>query len=172
MNRDDVRWLPKLALLFCAAGLLGLYVPFVEGRVVRSMIETGVSVADVPALGATLTLIFLSLSALPVIDLVTQRVGLTALLVVPVGIALIPTVIFTFAVLSLSGAAGVLQSLVPPDIVVVGVGGGAILLIIAEYGLVAVSVTAIVAWARARGRRTSVPEPPPLPPRPAGDEFL
>lgn len=178
--------LPGIALLFCLAGLLGLYLPLLEGSlplkgvsiegldVVRAAVdELDLSFAAIaPGLCVLLTVIFLAFSALPLVDLMTGRVRLTGLLAMPTAIALIPMAVLAGTLISVADTIELLAGVLPDDIVVVGVGSGTVLLIVAEFGLVAVSAAAIVTWARARRRRTVDPEPLVRPPRPIGEDFL
>lgn len=160
MNRS-AKVIPSVAFLFCLAGLLGLYLPLVEGdlglddvkalsgvRAVVNHVDTSVGV--MPWLGLLLTVVFIGLTALPVIDLVTHQLRWTAWLAVPALLGLLPMVLFTIASIWLADVLARVTGFVGPDLAEIGVGAGAILLIIAEFGLVGVTIAVISARRGAR----------------------
>lgn len=163
------RRLSAVALVLCALGLVALFLPLAE--VMNG--DLAVSVKDIPVLGTATLVLFLALTALPLLGFTRTRLGWTALLGVPVVLGAPLLALLLAATSNLQSFAGLAASFARLDagVHVLEMGSGMVLLIVAEVGLAATVVLALVAMARARRSRTVVQTPPPPEPLHFGTDW-
>lgn len=160
------RLVPGLAALSCACGLLALQFPIVRQDVAllegvdsltglkTTLDRIDLSLAAVPFLGALLTAIFLALTVLPVIDLCTGRPRLTGLLTAPALLGLVLIVPLVGSTIGITGFGGLLSGIALDGVLDVRPGLGAVLLVLAEVGLLVLGPVALVLWWRHRPGRS------------------
>ncbi len=140
------RWIPGAAALVCILGIAGLAQPVLEAG--NGMVSF--TLLDVPCLGLSLLIGFLTLSLLPLIDLGRRRSTATAWLLVPAVLGALPVGVGFFALESIPRGIRALWSAAPAA--AVQVGPAAAVLVVADTALIAVAAAAIASRVLTRWR--------------------
>jgi hypothetical protein len=127
---------PWAAVLFCLAGVVGLFLPLLHGATGHAW--TAAELAKGPTLVALAVFVVLTLG--PIVDLVLGRERVTPWLAFPAAVGVQVTLALT-AVVVLRGAGALHPGL---SAGVTGPGAGLVLLVVAEVGLAAVGGYALV----------------------------
>jgi len=144
------RWIPGAAALVCILGIAGLAQPVLEAG--NGMVSF--TLLDVPYLGVSLLIGFLTLSLLPLIDLSRRRSTAgstaTAWLLVPAVLGALPVGVGFFALEPIPRGIRALWSAAPAA--AVQVGPAAAVLVVADTALIAVAAAAIASRVLTRWR--------------------
>lgn len=163
---DSNRVLPVAASSFCGLGLLGLWLPIVQ--VVGGPYPT---LIDLPVVGRVLAVLFVLIALLPATDAVVGRIRLTPLLLLPAVPATAFLLVVAWGAATVGDLHEVLDQLLPTVDLVVDVGLGGYLLVLADLGILVLSITSLVVIRLGRSRPAPLPEPV-RPTSSPGDEFL
>jgi hypothetical protein len=166
-------WIPALALLFCIAGVIGLYLPILHAATTESLgnVSATLRVTDIPG-GQTFVILFLVLSALPAIELVRRRLRLTIALLVPSGFGLLAMLLAAQLVETYVGVIrqyGGLQADGGP--LTLELDSGAYVLLLADAGILVAGVLSATMGVRrlpAPPAQWAAPQPGPWPAPPPG----